>query len=314
MSVCTPEATLSLRDLEAFDPEPLLRGDHADYLCPFCHDDRRRDNLHRKLRLWAAGGWNCVRCGRHGFLEDRKQGHDDDPLRPGHKTSPQPVKREPSPAEIAEQETQRARLRRLWAATVSIADQSAVDGREYLWSREIPKAIAVESRVRWSHHWYGRPAVVFPMQNAEGRGVAAESRLIDGRDPKSLAAGPKSLGVFAAPADAIGADVLAVVEGPITALSLAACGLPALALCGHKWKPWLAKHLAGRVVFVAFDWYEPDAERMGDEACRALTTAGARVHRLSPPAGAGDFNDYLRVVHPGLMRTELERAVAEATS
>ena len=258
-----------------------------------------------------TGAWHCHRCERSGLLEEHKAPPNDDPLRREQRRH---EPRQPSPDELADREAKRARLRRLWATTIPIAEPMAARGADYLWSREIPLAFAVEARVRYSPEWYSRPAVVFPLQDATGRGVAAETRLIDGREPKSLAAGPKSAGVFAAPASAIRADVLAVVEGPITALSLAACGLPALALCGHVLRPWLATHLAGRLVFVALDWDETDRQRDGDEACRALHAVGARPHRLSPPAGAGDWNDYLRAVGLASMRAELEQAVGAVDS
>ena len=41
---------------------------------------------------------------------------------------------------------------------------------------------------------------------------------------------------------------------------------------------------------------------------------GARPHRLSPPAGAGDWNDYLRAVGLASMRAELEQAVGAVDS
>jgi phage/plasmid primase-like uncharacterized protein len=310
VSVCTAETALGSADLERFDPQPLLRGDHADYLCPFCHDERpgrRRDNLHRKLRVWSTGGWNCVRCGRHGFLEDRKHGRDEDPPRPRHRRATPP--REPSAAEIAESAAKRETLKRLWAATVAIGAPAGAAGADYLWSRGIVLLTAVEARVRFAADWYGRPAVVFPVQDAAGRLVAAEGRYIDAGAPKSRSAGRKSAGVFAAPACAIGADVLVVVEGPITALSIAACGLPTIALCGHALRTWLAAHLAGRVVFVALDWYEPDAERHGRSAFAALHAVGARPYRLTLPVGAGDWNDHLRSVGLPAMRAELEQVL-----
>ena len=107
------------------------------------------------------------------------------------------------------------------------------------------------------------------------------------------------------------AERVIVCEGPITALSVAACGLPAIALCGHLLRPWLAWHLALRTVFVALDWDERDAERYGDTACRALANVGARPYRLALPAGSGDWNDRLRAVGLVAMRAELRAALSD---
>jgi hypothetical protein len=170
----------------------------------------------------------------------------------------------------------------------------------------------IEARVRFAGDWYGRPAVVFPMQDASGRLVAAEGRYVDGRtDPKDQSAGAKSCGVFVATPGALDMDGAVVCEGPITALSVAACGLPTIALCGHVLRPWLAWRLALRTVFVTLDWDEQDAERYGDAACRALANVGARPYRLALPAGSGDWNDHLRAVGLAAMRAELRATVSD---
>ena len=163
--------------------------------------------------------------------------------------------------------------------------------------------------MRFAADWYGRPAVVFPMQDAASHLVAAEGRYLDTSTPKSRSAGLKAAGVFVASPGAMGADGVVVVEGPITALSVAACGLPAIALCGHVLRAWLACCLAGRTVFVSLDWDEQGAERHGEAAFRALAAVGARPYRVALSAGVGDWNDHLRAVGLPTMRTELEQAV-----
>lgn len=135
---------------------------------------------------------------------------------------------------------ERARLRRLWANTVPIADAQAVGGRTYLQRRGIPADVAVAARVRYAGLWgsmdtFTGPAVVFPMQDADGKLVAAEGRFMT--PPADVAttyrAGAKGGGVFQAMPGALDAVGVTLVEGPVTALSVAACGHPAVALCGQ---------------------------------------------------------------------------------
>lgn len=310
---------LSLAELERYDPQPLARGDSRHYLCPFCHDERPgrpRDNAHRKLRVWPHGAWYCVRCERRGLLNERKTPRDAaDPLRPRRRrAAPRsaPQSREPSAAELDEDARKRARLRRLWKDTLPLDAPEAAQGAAYLAGRGIPLPVAQAARVRFSADWYGRPSVVFPVQDGAGRLVAAEGRYTDGRaDPKGRSAGPKSRGVFEAMPGALAADGVTLCEGPITALSVAACGFPALALCGHVVRPWLVRRLALRDVFVSLDWYEDQAEANGAEACRALAALGARAFRLAPPAG-NDWNDYLQQVGLAAMRAALDAAICGA--
>lgn len=312
MSVCTDTA-LSLHDLEAYG-RLWGTGSERRALCPFCGDDHRRDQAHASLAVNVdTGAWTCHRCNRSGLLEEHKTPRDDDPLRSGSRrrwrARPTPPADEPSPAELADQAEKRATLKRLWATTVSIDTAAAAAGADYLWSREIPLVYTVAARVRFGGDWYGRSAVVFPMQDAAGHLVAAEGRYIDAGAPKSRSAGRKTAGVFVASPGALEADGVIIVEGPITALSIAACGLPAIALCGHVLREWLARCLAGRTVFVALDWDEQDAERHGVAAFRALHAAGARTYRLALPAGAGDWNDVLVTYGIAAMRDALGAAL-----
>jgi DNA primase len=86
-------------------------------------------------------------------------------------------------------------------------------------------------------------------------------------------------------------EIVAVVEGQIDALSLALCGLPAIAMIGTGWAPWLPQSLAHKSVLVA-----TDADAAGDETAWRLTAAlvafECRARRLRPPCGK-DWNDEL---------------------
>ena len=145
--------------------------------------------------------------------------------------------------------------------------------------------------MRWAPTWYGRPAVVFPLRDSAGQLVAMQGRHVDRRtDPKAHDLGPKGAGVFATPG-AFEASTVIVVEGPICALSLAAAGKSAIALCGTNAPAWLVKKLAFRRVAVAFD-----ADAAGDAAAPRvigdLRSFGAQVERWRP-TGVKDWNDLL---------------------
>jgi DNA primase len=181
---------------------------------------------------------------------------------------------------------------------VSLRDLRPIDGtpaQRYLESRGIPGETAQASRLRFAHHWRrGRPAVVFPIYNQQSTLIAAQGRFIDNRnDPKTITRGPKSNGVFktAGAFDLKDGAPLIIAEAPIDALSLAAAGFPALALCGTSGPIWLHRACAFRRVLLAFD-----ADEAGDRAARELApdleAYGARCERLRPD-GAKDWNEFL---------------------
>jgi DNA primase len=150
---------------------------------------------------------------------------------------------------------------------------------------------------------------VFPVRGRGGELVAAQGRRIEATakgTPNALTTGPKSRGAFLAPAhiggrkfgplDPRGPGVI-VCEAPIDALSLAACGFPALALCGINGAAttgpaWLPLVCGLKAVYLAFD-----ADDAGDSAAGALAARlgvyGARCDRLRPE-GAKDWNEALQ--------------------
>jgi phage/plasmid primase-like uncharacterized protein len=219
-------------------------------------------------------------------------------------------------ADLSEDANKRARLRRLWGDSVPLA----LAGLTYLEGRGIPAAVAAAARVRYSPTWgsvgtFVGPAVLFPMQGKDGKLVGAEGRFIapPGEVAKTHSAGAKSRGVFVARPDSLEAAGVTLCEGPITALSIAACGYPALALCGHTRAPaWLLRRLALRPVFLGFDYGEQGADPLAQRLAAELTTLGAAPYRLTPPAGAGDWNDYLQRVGLEALRYELALAVVAA--
>jgi len=302
---------LSLADLETYG-RIWGEGRERRALCPFCGDEHKRDREHASF-AWNAdtGAYVCHRCGAKGLLEEYKTPPPEKlpykRLRAHARPAPPPPAPTPSePTDAAARE----KLRALWAHTVPITAREALPGARYLTGRALPLAVARAARVRYAGDWYGRAAVVFPMQGATGRLVAAEARYIDTGTPKSRSAGPKSAGVFEALPGALEADGVAICEGPITALSLAACGLPAIALCGHGRLPaWLIQRFALRRVLLALDWGEQGAEESARQVTAALTALGSHVYRLRLPAGQ-DANDYLQEHGLRSTRAALDEALS----
>ena len=202
--------------------------------------------------------------------------------------------------------------RQHWRGAAPLA---GTPGAAYLSGRGIPLDVALLAGVRFSSHWMksekwrGCAAAIFPICDRAGEVIAAQGRRVEPTakgTPNALTSGPKSRGVFVAPAevggrvwhpfDGPGPGVI-LCEAPLDALSLAACGFPALALCGVNGEAtsgpaWLPLVCGLKSVFLAFD-----ADAAGDGAARALagrlSVYGARCEVLRPE-GAKDWNEALQ--------------------
>lgn len=186
----------------------------------------------------------------------------------------------------------------------------------YLARRGIPYAFPFGCRVKYHPAWYGKaPAVVFPIRGAAGQLVAAEGRAInelftvrDGSTTKVLSAGPKKVGVFATP-NALQQSFLVIVESPINALSLALCGLPAVATCGAGNHPaWLITAARGKVVWTAYD---PDTagENGNQQLAQDLAEDGTPSRYLKPPFDGMDWNDCLQTYGVPAMTAALQAVI-----
>lgn len=182
-------------------------------------------------------------------------------------------------------------------------------GAAYLEGRGIPADAVAEAGVRFSPDWYGRPAVLFPILDRAGALVAVNGRFVDGRgNPKTQSGGPKSLGVFATPG-ALSAQLVAVCEAPIDALSLWLCGIAAVALNGTSWPEWLPAALAFKPVLLATD-ADPRGDVAATQLSEELSARGARPCRLRP-RGAKDWNGVLELRGVEALRSHLS-AFSEA--
>jgi len=169
-------------------------------------------------------------------------------------------------------------------------------GETYLQTRGLPLDVCLSAKVKWAPSWLGRLAVVFPIYDDKGALVAAQGRYTDRRDdPICAHTGPqKEQGVpdgWLREQVQKGAPVI-ITEGPIDALSLSACGFPALALCGKSgWPQWLPIRCAFKEVVLAFD-----ADDAGEDGAAKLAlvleSLGAKVRRAAPE-GAKDWNEML---------------------
>jgi hypothetical protein len=178
---------------------------------------------------------------------------------------------------------------RAWKKSANLSDSP---GAAYLQQRGVPAALARLTGVRYSPRWYRRPAALFPIHDQAGNLVAVSGRFVSERNAlKTMTGGTKSLGVFSTPG-AWKSKVIAVVEGPMDALSLAFCHLPSVAMMGTNWPEWLPEAIASKQVLIA-----TDADAAGDEVAGRLLEALAadtpNLMRLRPPIGK-DWNDVLR--------------------
>lgn len=344
--------TLSLAELQSFDPFAPDGGRERRFLCPLSACvGKRADKAHRSLSVNVeSGAWRCHRCGAVGLLAERFRERPTlnrnerarrDVLRfcsltPAggtilrlsdmHCLRQDEGTRGGGAGDITESrgvldfaDPRNARVRDCpvrendaWRKHVrGLLTIAGTPTTTYLATRGVPEDLAHHARARYAPTWYGRPAVVFPIYDLAGELVAAQGRYLDGRsDPKVRTAGPVSSGVFATPG-ALAAEELVLTEAPIDALTLAACDLPALALCGTVLRPWLLSACAFRRVVLAFD-----SDDAGEKASREWTTAlqihGARIERLRPIAGK-DWNELLQLHGIEALCAELVRVLQRGT-
>ncbi|SRR5579883_1094199 len=298
MPTGTAAPPLSLADLEAFDPQAPPRDGERRFCCPLpACADKPVDAAHRSLSVNVGTGlWRCYRCQARGRLREcwsarptSRRARSQAAVARAFRLTPEPLP--PAPEAVP--------WRDQWAAAGPLAD---TPGAAYLAGRGIPLALADAAGVRWAARFFGRPAVVFPLTDVAGQLVAVTGRHTDGRDdPKAHTAGPKSLGLFAT-AGALAADPLVITEAPLDALALAACGVPAVALCGTTGPRWLLQRAALRPVLLALD-----NDAAGDAGATSLgvtlVSLGAHCERLRP--GRKDWADDLAAAGRDVLAAQL---------
>ena len=298
---------LSLVDLETFDRYATAGGAERRFCCPLpgC-EGKPIDREHRSLAVnMNTGAWTCHRCGEKGKIKERwenrpKLSAREKAIQHARRLSAAqtPVYRTPHDS-AAPVKTSASMKRRDTGIELLIGSPAA----DYLQSRGIPLDLADDSRVRYCpkwDHWQEKgegqwekigtdPRVVFPLWNQDGKRVAISARAIEPTfiEPKQQTNGDKKQGLFTTPG-ALETPALVITEAPIDALSLAACGLPAVAICGTSWPEWLPDWIGLRPVLLAFD-----NDEAGNKAAARLSDAlvGAKCYRLRPTGK--DWNDDL---------------------
>ena len=319
---------LTIADLEAYDPRAPAGGVKRRFCCPLPGSlcaDKPVDGTHRSLEVQRATGlWRCYRCGNGGRLREFWQARPParavarrafglgapagSPVIAETQLAPLPLPPPLGHGRAAHPANDRgAIVRRFdWCGMYGAADpiMATTPAGRYLAGRGIPIELAAAAGVRGTAVWYGRPAVLFPMRDWVGELVAITGRYLDtGARPKARTGGALKLGVFAT-VGALDADPLVITEAPIDALSLAACGTPALALGGASWPVWMPRRCAFRQVVIA-----TDADPAGDAAAAkvfiAIQSFGARVTRWRPAAGK-DWNAVLQAHGAQQLRAALD--------
>ena len=289
-------ATISLLELENFDPNSPVKTGERRFLCPLCGDGKPRDAAHRSLSLNLQNGlWNCKRCGEKGRVREHWQ-----PLQAPRKRAQMALKRAfeipVAPATNPALNQENTDWRAIWEASWPL-NESVAPALSYLQKRAISASVAQEGDVRFVTQWHGRPALVFPFKDAAGEVVAVAGRCLQNGGMDKPASGPKKSGAFWARAGGFGplddaVPAVIVCEAPFDALSFSMAGFPALAFGGTSAPAWLHQKLAFRRVLLAFD-----ADVAGDAASAKvgamLASYGSRCERLRPQ-GAKDWNELLQ--------------------
>lgn len=283
----TERPALSLAELDAYDAHPAGGGAERRYCCPLegCRG-KPVDRQHQSLCVNVESGlWTCNRCTQKGKLTERWDARRGAGWRREAALRSIRVRPDPQPGTAASAPL----LPQLVARCVPLG---GTPGHPYLVGRGLGLGLAHRAGVTFCPDVYGRPAVVFPMRDRAGAIVAVNARHTDGRtDPKTHSVGDRRLGVFATPG-ALAADrPLVVVEGPMDALSLATCDVPAVALVCTRAPHWLRTAAAFRRVLVALD-ADAEGDRASEVLEAELTPFAKSVERLRPPVGK-DWNDAL---------------------
>jgi hypothetical protein len=276
---------LTLAEIEQHDP-----GRERRYLCPLpACADKQNPHHHRSLALNTdTGAYVCHRCGVKGKIRERWT----DRGRPSALSS-------------------RARARAAFtrAAPASSSVQPVKPDTFGVPLVQAPAGLAyVAAGLRFSPAWGasdrsgGWPAVLFPMCDQQGAAIAIHGRAI--RGPGKLTRGPKKASVFASPG-ALAVGTVAITEGPMDALTLALCGVPALAMVATSGPDWLHRFGYGRTIMLATD-ADPSGEQAAATLEVSLVQFGARVSRLAPPAGRKDWNEALMRDGEAMIRAHLE--------
>lgn len=285
---------LSMSQLEAFDSRSPNRGKERRFACPLCGQNKPIDAPHRSLAVNTENGsFFCHRCQTKGRLREfwdetrlitPKKQNTRLKMISHFSLREKPIKKE----EINENLDEKV----LKYSSEFLHSPAEI----YLLDRHIPTDIAIKSGCGYAEkweHWEKKDdkwslqgsdrRVVFPIYDQEGKIVAIHGRAIDENHYASskITRGDKSQGLFLSDANVLNKQCLAICEGAIDAMSLAVCGIPAVAMTGTTPPDWFYRKMAFKNILLA-----TDADEAGDKSALKLQTEliarGAKVFRLRP--------------------------------
>jgi DNA primase len=324
---------VTLAEIENHDDRPRSAGrDEFRYLCSLSAMclEKTRDAAHRSLSVnKRTGAFYCHRCGTRGKLKEYwEERHTNN----GKFQSKRAVARAKLSDKFAVAASEPPREthdpekieRLLEGLAVWQSDFLNSPAEMYLTGRGIPPAIAGRFRCgyapRWEH-WEKEnekwrligtdERVIFPITDKSGNLTAVQARAINKNftGAEKLTKGDKSAGLFQSP-DIFSGKILAITEGPVDALALAAAGIPAAAMMGTSYPAWLPLALGFKFVLLA-----TDADASGDAAAAKLTDElkirGARIFRLRPRR-AKDWAEVLEKIGAENLGENLKPFAAEA--
>jgi hypothetical protein len=289
-------ANLSLAELESFDPHARKSGAERRFCCPLCNDGRKLSPDHRSLALdTRTGAWLCHRCKEKGLLIDNQTVRNGTPsarqkprvyTMPGSITAAAPA---PKPVQAPEG------IEQYKAIMESCTEIQGTPAETYLAGRGIVLDPGAAYDVGYSPNCYGSEMIIFYLLGADGQRVGAQGRGIKSKtfriakDPAADQTGQ----IFATPGAMGALSWMVIVEAPIDALSLAVCGVSAIATIGTNFPDWLAREMVFCPVFLGYD-----NDQAGDDGVRAAAASlerfGATPYRLRPPEGCKDWNEALQ--------------------
>jgi Toprim-like len=312
---------LTLEALYQYDGQPQHHGHHLRFICPLeaCTGRAHSNDPHSLSVDEDSGAWKCHSCGAAGQLEDfraptskdKESWRDRERAKAYKAMFPTSSRQAHSTAPVSE--SQQKIIADVGIRYDQYGTVAGTPGADYLTSRSIPVELAEASGVRYGE-LYKRAAVIFPIRDADGQLVALNGRFLTVVDKqrKTQSAGPISMGVFMTPG-ALSAPQVAICEAACDALSLAAAGLPAVALIGTSSRPaWLRIALARATIVIAMD-----ADVAGDTAAKSLAAwlcFGPVPNRLRPPEAHKDWNGALQALGLGGLAALLPLAAGKVAT
>lgn len=307
---------LTLAQLEEFDSRSPNRGRERRFACPLCGHNKPIDAPHRSLAVNTENGsFFCHRCQTKGRL--REFWDETRLITPKRKktrlklisqfslTKKKDIKEEKN--EDLDEKIRKYRSEFLHSPA-----------EIYLLNRYIPTDIGYRAGCGYAEKWEHWEKnndkwklqgidrrVVFPIYNQAGKIVAVHGRAIDENHYASskITRGDKSQGLFLSDANVLNRQYLAICEGAIDAMSLAVCGIPAVAMTGTTPPDWFYRKMAFKNILLA-----TDADEAGDKSAlklqTELITRGAKVFRLRPKL-AKDWGEVLEQLGEDEMRNHL---------